>query len=344
MGMGTGNNGSTTITVALAADQLFPQPTTAATGSGSFTVEPSTRALSGNIILNGVSPTGVELGDAYAGAQSTALIMLSMDAGNANQWDIPAGTTLTAQQLADLNSGKIYVLVRSALYTEGELRAQLVPSGIVVKFAALSGSAQVPPVTTTATGQVAVTVDSTNMRAAANINVAGLTATGAEMASGAVGVVGSTLAALTVDANDPNHYLNEHITLTSADVASFTAATGTATCRASHTRPVSSVVRSAQAAASAPTLTQLQADIFTPICSGCHTGTGASLPGSQNLTAGHSYASLVNVTQPRGAFDETNRARRSGQQLPGAENPGIAWHRRSADACQRRPAHAGADR
>ena len=71
------------------------------------------------------------------------------------------------------------------------------------------------------TGQVAVTVDAANLRAAANINVAGLTATGAELASGAAGSVGANLATLTVDALDPNHYLNDAITLTSADVTNF---------------------------------------------------------------------------------------------------------------------------
>jgi hypothetical protein len=43
------------------------------------------------------------------------------------------------------------------------------------------------------------------------------------------------------------------------------------------------------------TLTQLQAQIFTPICSTCHTGVGSSLPGVQNLTDGHSFANIVNV-------------------------------------------------
>ncbi len=43
------------------------------------------------------------------------------------------------------------------------------------------------------------------------------------------------------------------------------------------------------------TLTQLQTQIFTPICSGCHTGVGSSLPGVQNLTAGHTFANIVNV-------------------------------------------------
>ena len=40
------------------------------------------------------------------------------------------------------------------------------------------------------------------------------------------------------------------------------------------------------------TLAQLQSTIFTPICSGCHTGGGATLPSSMNLsnaTASHAF-------------------------------------------------------
>jgi uncharacterized protein (TIGR03118 family) len=53
--------------------------------------------------------------------------------------------------------------------------------------------------------------------------------------------------------------------------------------------------------AAATTLTQLQATYFTPICSGCHTGTASAtradgLPGIQNLTsAANSYTALVGV-------------------------------------------------
>jgi mono/diheme cytochrome c family protein len=46
------------------------------------------------------------------------------------------------------------------------------------------------------------------------------------------------------------------------------------------------------------TLAQIQAAVFTPICSGCHNGSvapGGPLPGSQNLTAGNSFGALVNV-------------------------------------------------
>jgi len=49
------------------------------------------------------------------------------------------------------------------------------------------------------------------------------------------------------------------------------------------------------AVAGTVTLSQLQASIFTPKCTGCHDGVGSSLPGVQNLTAGSTYASIVNV-------------------------------------------------
>ena len=45
------------------------------------------------------------------------------------------------------------------------------------------------------------------------------------------------------------------------------------------------------------TLAQLQTNIFTPSCSGCHTGVGGTLPGVMNLTsAANTHAALVNVT------------------------------------------------
>ena len=97
---------------------------------------------------------------------------------NANRWNIGSGATLSTQQQADLAAGKLYVLVRTAANPNGELRGQLLPTGITVKFATLSGAAEVPPVVSTASGQIAVTVDATGLRAAANINVTGLSCHG----------------------------------------------------------------------------------------------------------------------------------------------------------------------
>jgi hypothetical protein len=46
--------------------------------------------------------------------------------------------------------------------------------------------------------------------------------------------------------------------------------------------------------AAAATLTQIQAHVFSPNCSGCHNGSNPP-SGAQNLTAGNAFANLVNV-------------------------------------------------
>ncbi|MGA2397003.1 MAG: TIGR03118 family protein [Steroidobacteraceae bacterium] len=81
-----------------------------------------------------------------------------------------------------------------------------------------------------------------------------------------------------------------------------TSANGTVTLTATAKEGYGKVANSAPVtvtvnnAAPAATLTELQAQVFGPICSGCHNGVGASLPGVQNLTsAAATYASLVNV-------------------------------------------------
>jgi uncharacterized protein (TIGR03118 family) len=54
----------------------------------------------------------------------------------------------------------------------------------------------------------------------------------------------------------------------------------------------------ANAAAPAATLTQIQQTVFSPRCAGCHDGSqppGGALPGSMDLRAGSSFASLVSV-------------------------------------------------
>ncbi|MBL8360768.1 MAG: hypothetical protein JNN18_09770 [Rubrivivax sp.] len=63
------------------------------------------------------------------------------------------------------------------------------------------------------------------------------------------------------------------------------------------------VLASAEIKPAASTLAQIQALVFTPMCSGCHDGSsGAILPGALNLTTGNSYANLVNVSAREAAL------------------------------------------
>jgi len=280
------NHGNFALT--LVPDQLFPVPATSATGSGTLSFNNASGQGSGSVTLSGVTPTAVELGDAYAGSSSAAIFALTQNGTNANQWDVSAATVLSTQQRADLQAGKLYVLVRSAAFTAGELRAQLLPPGFSVNFAALFGAVEVPAVTSGGSGQAAVTVDSAGLKAAVHVTVAGIVPNGAEIDTGAAGTVGALLATLTVDPLNNHHYANEAVTLAAADLTSINAGNWYANVfTATHA--------GGELRGPAATLSLLQTGIFTPICSGCHSGGGAALPAAQDLTAGNTYANIVGV-------------------------------------------------
>jgi mono/diheme cytochrome c family protein len=283
-----------TFAVTLGPEQIYPAPASTASATGSLNINLSTGAASGSVTTSGVTATGVVIGDAYAGNTGSTLMTLTQ-VGTGSQWNLPAGATLNAAQLTDLAAGRLYVLAASAANPQGEVRGQITPANVTVRFITLSGAQEVPPVATSATGVAAVTVDATGLKASVHVHTTGLTSiTGAQLQTGAAGAVGSTLAALVVDTNDANHYLSEAISISAADLSNFT---GNNWYVNVYTAAHSGGEIRAQVAAPAPTLTQLKADIFAPRCSGCHTGGGMSLPASQNLagTTAQIYASIVNV-------------------------------------------------
>lgn len=87
----------------------------------------------------------------------------------------------------------------------------------------------------------------------------------------------------------------------SIDLNTATVANGAATLTAQAVDGAGNTTNSAGVAVTvnnvaAATLAQLQANIFTPRCSGCHSGGGGALPASMNLSsAAASHAALVNV-------------------------------------------------
>ena len=62
------------------------------------------------------------------------------------------------------------------------------------------------------------------------------------------------------------------------------------------------------------TLTSIQDNVFTPRCSGCHNGSGTTLPGVLNLTsAAASHAALVGVASRQSPASLGNRVAGPGQ-------------------------------
>src|SRR6202022_1379302 len=106
---------------------------------------------------------------------------LAQSASNAGEWNVPSGALLTADQVTALLQGGLYIAALSAANPAGEIRGQILPANITVVWANLSGSEEVPAVTTAATGNAATTVDSTANVVSIHINTTGaLDANGAE--------------------------------------------------------------------------------------------------------------------------------------------------------------------
>lgn len=287
------------IDLALSPDQEFPRPTSTASGAGQLAVNLVSGAMSGQFTAADVTLTMAHVHDAYAGDAGPVLIPFVEDSANPGTWALPGDAMLTAPQVDALLAGRLYVNGHSAAYPAGEIRAQIVPAGIEVHFAAMTGDQEASPVTTTALGLAGVTLNRTAGTATVHLLSDGVDdATMAHIHVGAAGVAGPVLFPLTQDVGDFGHWFVEGQAVTTENLQDFddnnwyvnvhTPANPDGEIRGQFApNPVSTP---------AATLTLLQSSIFSPTCAGCHNGVGAALPGSMNLaSAAASFAALVNV-------------------------------------------------
>ena len=285
--------------VTMAAAQISPAPSSTATGTANLTVKLANGATSGMVTLSGVTATAVTINEAFAGTTGAGVITLAANAGTAGEWDVPAGALLTADQMTALLQGKLYVIATSAANPAGEIRGQITPDKVTVIFSDLAGSQEVPAVTVTASGVAATTLDSAASTLTVHLNSTGVAdATAAELDTAAAGAIGPKLVALTKDSVNMGHWSAELATITASDVANFTANKLYVNVK-TPADPNGAIRGQVNASTTpppppAPTLTQLKSTAFT-VCGGCHTGGGASLPSSMDLTPGGIYASIVNV-------------------------------------------------
>jgi len=255
-------------------------------------------ATSGKVTLSGVTATAVTLNEAFAGATGAGVITLAANGVTAGEWDVPAGALLTADQVTALLQGKLYVIAVSAADPAGEIRGQITPDNVTVIFSDLAGSQEVPPVTVTASGVAATTVDSAASTLTVHLNSTGVDdATAAELDTAASGATGPRLVALTKDSVNMGHWSAELATVTASDVANFKANklyVNVKTPAEPNGAIRGQINASSTPPPAAPTLTQLKSTAFS-VCGTCHTGGGTSLPSSMDLTPSHIYASIVNV-------------------------------------------------
>ena len=285
------------LNVGLSASQIFPVPASTASGFATLTVNAVTGMVTGNVIVTGTTATTVAIFQGFAGQTGTCQIRLTQNGANPKEFDVPTGTVLTQPQLTMLMQGSMYIEATSVAFPAGEIRGQITPAGVVVAWSPLSGLQEVPlVVATAATGTVATTVDSLGNNVSVFVNTTGVTGvTAVQLDTGAAGMVGTELTNLTLGTMNgtvfnPNQFSVPMFWVGPTGVMNFQNSLLYVNVE-SATNPMGQL--RAQIIP-APTLTQIQAAIFTPICSSCHNGVGTALPGALNLTtAAASYKALV---------------------------------------------------
>jgi hypothetical protein len=284
--------------VTMASAQISPAPNSTATGAANLTVKLASGATSGKVTLSGVTATAVTINEAFAGALGAGVIALAANGGTAGEWDVPAGALLTADQVTALLQGKLYVIAASAANPAGEIRGQITPDNVTVVFSGLAGAQEAPPVTITAAGVAAATVDSAASTLTVHVNSTGVDdANAAEVDTAAAGATGPRLVALTKDSVNMGHWSMELATITASDVGNFNANklyVNVKTPAAPSGAIRGQINASSTPPPAAPTLTQLKSTAFS-VCGGCHSGGGTSLPASMDLTPAHIYTSIVGV-------------------------------------------------
>lgn len=101
-----------------------PPVVTAATGSGSVTINPD-MTVSGKVTVIAMEATAAHIHMAAAGANGPVIVPFTKTADNT--FEAAPGARLTEAQYAAFKAGNLYVNVHSAKHPGGEVRAQIIP-------------------------------------------------------------------------------------------------------------------------------------------------------------------------------------------------------------------------
>lgn len=187
-----GQIGREVFTAKLSGAQETNPVTTSASGSGRLVLNPATRALSGEVEVQGITATLAHIHLGAFGSNGGVQITLE-DHGGHGHYTVPANTVLTQAQADSLRAGELYFNVHSAANPGGELRGQI---GRQVLIAAASGAQEVPSNGSAASGRGFVTYDATSRRIQGSITLTGMTATLAHIHMAAAGANGPVVVAL----------------------------------------------------------------------------------------------------------------------------------------------------
>lgn len=188
--------GETVWTARLSADQENPPTASTATGLGEFLVNGAAGQLR-YLVRTTLSapPTMAHIHNGAAGQNGPVIIDFST-AG------VPFMTTFSGARAitstTDLEAGRWYVNAHSATSPGGEIRGQILRPGEVLYVGRMTGAEEVPPVTTAASGSVAVIVSANRDQLTYDGLVTNIDPTMAHLHMAPVGMNGAVVVPLTL--------------------------------------------------------------------------------------------------------------------------------------------------
>jgi len=204
---------------ALEGRQQVPRAASPASGRAAITLD----TLDGTLVVHAQvtnldNADQAHVHDAYAGANGPVLVPLAQDPMDAGHWFVEDGE-LNEAGLEAFAAGRLYVNVHTPGFPGGEIRGQIVPEGITLLFAELSGGQEVPAVETPADGLAALTLDESASLVTIHANTRRLPDADAAHLHGAYGGVnGPVEIGLMQDGSDVAHWFAEEQALSAAQL------------------------------------------------------------------------------------------------------------------------------
>jgi Bacterial Ig domain/CHRD domain len=212
---------TTGMAAAMSAAQIFPTPSSRASGVARISVDSVTGAVSGTVSVSGMTARTVTLNQGFAGSSGEAVVTLAPRAGSAGEFAVPANVTLSAEQARAFSQGGLYALATSTANPSGEIRGQLAPDNVRVTFSQLTPSRAAAALGMRASGVAATTVDTRAGTLTVHVNTAGVEDATSARVLGAAG--GTPLAELARSPVEMGHFSTELAPLSAAAVESFEA-------------------------------------------------------------------------------------------------------------------------
>ena len=257
----------------LSGAEEVPPVASAASGIAATTVDRNTGVVTLHLNSSGaIDPSGSHIHTGSVGQNGPVLIPLEQDLGDPDHWSV-TNARLDNTGLADYRGGQLYANLHTLANPGGEIRGQITPPDASA-FDSQAPTADLTSPGATVSGTVTLDAIVTDNLGIVEVRF---------LVDGVL--IGS-----------------DQVTPYSIDWDTTTVASGSVTLTVEAEDLAGNIGVSADVVvtvqnATPVTLSQIQTQIFTPACAGCHSGpTGNVLPGGMNLSStAESFASLVGV-------------------------------------------------